>query len=52
MKATLGELILCGVTAAFLLASLMLALNFEFFSAASYFVGGTFGLLCIENMQL
>ena len=52
MRATLGELILCGVTAAFFLASLMLALNFEWLSAASCFVGGTFGLFCVENMEL
>jgi len=47
----ISDLILCGITAAFFLASMMLALNFEWLGAASYFAGGTLGLFSVEELS-
>lgn len=49
MKIT--ELILCGITAAFFLTSMMLAINLDLMMAASFFVGGTLGVFAIEELS-
>jgi len=45
------ELILCGITAAFFLTSMMLALNLELILAVSFFAGGTLGVFAIEELS-
>jgi len=45
------ELILCGITAAFFLTSMMLAINLDLMMAASFFVGGTLGVFAIEELS-
>lgn len=49
MKIT--ELILCGITAAFFLASMMLAINLELILAVLFFAGGTLGVFAIEELS-
>ena len=47
----ISELIMCGITAAFFLASMMLAINLELILAISFFAGGTLGVFAIEDLS-
>ena len=51
MSVKVTELIMCGITAAFFLASMMLAINLELIPAASFFAGGTLGVFAIEELS-
>lgn len=50
MSVKVTELIMCGITAAFFLASMMLAINLELILAVSFFAGGTLGVFAIEEL--
>ena len=51
MSVKVTELIMCGITAAFFLASMMLAINLELIPAAFVFAGGTLGVFAIEELS-
>ena len=51
MNVKVTELIMCGITAAFFLASMMLAINLELMLAVSFFAGGTLGVFAIEELS-